>query len=303
MKRVGILESNLSGSGFFGFKVCKDAGYHITFFTRNLPRYRDIQMGREYIDAYVDEIIETETNDFGNIRERVLQIHEVNPFDAFLTLSEYDIVPTAKIAAEIGVRHVDPNAALQARNKHLTRLACQAQNVPAPAFVAIQKRDEVLAAIKLVGLPCIVKPADETSSTDVRKCYSLEEAMNHYEDIRSKSQNVRGQNRYEYVLLEQCINGYEVSVETLTLNGKHYVYGVTDKMLGGEISISSRLGTHSHHHCLAKSLRNVRQLPLPAWMRLDSIWGLRMSRLKSTIKGQNLLRSTDGLEETGFLIL
>lgn len=233
MKHVGILESNLSGSGFFGFKVCKDAGFDITFFTRNLPRYRNIEMGKMFIDKYVDEIIETETNDFENISKSVFDVHNKRPFDAFLTLSEYDIVSTARIASELGLPHIDANAAVRSRNKHLTRLSCQSNGVPAPKFVAIKSTSEMADALKVVRLPCIVKPADETSSTDVRKCYSLEEAVDHYNEIRSKSENVRGQKRYEYVLVEECINGYEVSVETLTLHGKHYVYGVTDKMLGG----------------------------------------------------------------------
>lgn len=234
MKNVGILECNLSGSGFMGFEVCKRAGFTISFFTRNLPRYRDIPMGQRYIDENVDNIYEMETNNYESILSFIMDIHKKTPFDAFLTLSEYDIVPTARIAKTLGVPHVCPDAAQKARNKHMTREACLVRNVPAPRFVAVAHRDAVAAAVSSVGLPCIVKPADETSSTDVIKCRTVEDAILHFDLIRSKPQNVRGQARYDLVLVEQCIKGFEVSVETLTIDGKHHVYGVTDKMLGGD---------------------------------------------------------------------
>jgi biotin carboxylase len=234
MKNVGILECNLSGSGFMGFEVCKKAGFHITFFTRNLSRYRDIPMGKRYIDQNVDVVHEVETNNYDQILDFVMALHQERPFDAFLTLSEYDIVPTARIAQALGVRHVQPEAALKARNKHMTREACLIHGVPAPLFVAVRDRHEVADAVAHVGLPCIVKPADETSSTDVIKCRSVDEAIGHFDLIRSKPKNVRGQDRYEFILIEQCISGFEVSVETMTIDGTHHVYGVTDKMLGGD---------------------------------------------------------------------
>lgn len=234
MKHVGVLECNLSGSGFMGFEVCKKAGYDITFLTRNLPRYRNIPMGQRYIDEYVDVIHERETNVYDDTLAFVRELHRERPFDAFLTLSEYDIVPTAMIAEELGVPHLPPEAARKSRNKHLTRVACHEHGVPAPAFVAVATRDEIASAVREVGLPCIVKPADETSSTDVLKCRSVDEAERHFEVIRSKAENVRGQERYEFVLVEQCIAGFEVSVETMTIDGRHHVYGVTDKMLGGD---------------------------------------------------------------------
>lgn len=234
MKRLAVLESNLSGSGFVGLKVCKEAGYHVTFITRDLERYTRIPMGKEYIDAYVDEVRRCETNDIESVWREMQSEFQAETFDAFITLSEYDIVNTSEIASRLGLPCLGPQAARQARNKHLTRIACEKAGVPIPRFAAVQSKDDIAHAVETTGLPCIVKPADETSSTDVMKCYHLHEVENHFDLIRSKSQNVRGQKRYPSILIEECIKGHEVSVETVTIDNKHYVYGVTDKMLAGK---------------------------------------------------------------------
>ena len=233
-KELAILESNLSGSGFTGIKLCKEAGYRVTFITRDVERYRRIPMGRAHIDAYVDEIVHCETNYVDSVWETMRAKFEAGTFRAFLTLSEYDIVVTSEIATRLGLPSLDPDAARKARNKHLTRVAAAAAGVPIPRFVALKSRDEIADALAYVGLPCIVKPADETSSTDVVKCISREQVEAHFELIKSKIANVRGQDRYPAILIEQCIKGHEVSVETLTIDGRHHVYGVTDKMLAGK---------------------------------------------------------------------
>ncbi len=234
MKRLAVIESNLSGSGFQGFKVCKQAGFHVTFITRDLERYTQIPMGKKYIETYVDEVRNCETNNIDAVCQEMRLEFERGTFHALLTLSEYDIVNTSEIAKRLGLPCLNPDAARQARNKHLTRMACAKSGVPIPEFVAVTAESDLDEAIDKVKLPCILKPADETSSTDVLKCYDLDEVKSHFHHIRSKIKNVRGQNRYPAILVEECIKGHEVSVETLTIDGKHCVYGVTDKMLGGK---------------------------------------------------------------------
>lgn len=234
VKEMAVLESNLSGSGFTGLKVCKEAGYRVTFITRDLERYTDIPMGRKYIDKYVDEIRRCETNFVDTVWGTMRDEFEAGKFKSFITLSEYDIVVTAEIAARLGLVGLDVEAAKSARNKHLTRLACAKSGVPMPKFVAMETLEKLERCLEYVGLPCIVKPADETSSTDVVKCYTLDQVSAHFALIKSKTANVRGQNRYAAVLIEECIKGHEVSVETITIGGKNHVFGVTDKMLSGD---------------------------------------------------------------------
>jgi len=67
----------------------------------------------------------------------------------------------------------------------------------------------------------------------VRRCTTVEEVVDHVAAIRAKRLNVRGQLRYHEVLVEECVLGYEVSVEVLADGDLLHVLGVTDKSVGG----------------------------------------------------------------------
>lgn len=235
MKHIGVLESNLSGSGFEGLKVAKELGHRVTFFTRDLDRYLAVPGGARYFDDYVDEIVLCETNEFASVMHKVRQMDPFHPFAGFLTLGDYDVVVAAGVASELGLQAPDPGAVTTARNKALMRRRCAAAGVPMPRFAQVTTYEQAVAAGREIGTPCVVKPADETSGSDVRRCSSVDEVTAHFLTIATKSSNARGQRRgYPKVLVEECVPGFEVSVEVLAMGeGRFHVFGVTDKTIGG----------------------------------------------------------------------
>jgi cysteine synthase len=233
MKHIGITESNLSGSGFDGLRIAKQLDAHVTFFTRDIERYLEVPGGPRYFDEYVDEIVFCETNELEPMMHAVRPIHEQRPFEAFLTLAEYDVVIAAQVARELGLVSVDPVGVGVARNKLWMRERCAEHLVPMPRFTSVGSEDEMEDAVRHVGLPCIVKPADETSSADVARCRSVAEAVAHFRTIRAKTQNTRGQRRFARIMVEECLHGYEVSVEALAQGDHIRLFGVTDKTLTG----------------------------------------------------------------------
>ena len=235
MKHIGVLESNLSGSGFEGLKVAKELGHRVTFFTRDLDRYLAVPGGARYFDDSVDEIVLGETNEFASVMHKVRQMDPFHPFAGFLTLGDYDVVVAAGVASELGLQAPDPGAVTTARNKALMRRRCAAAGVPMPRFAQVTTYEQAVAAGREIGTPCVVKPADETSGSDVRRCSSVDEVTAHFLTIATKSSNARGQRRgYPKVLVEEGVPGFEVSVEGLAMGeGRFHVFGVTDKTIGG----------------------------------------------------------------------
>ncbi|MFD6553334.1 hypothetical protein, partial [Streptomyces sp. NPDC058398] len=71
MIHVGVVESNLSGSGFEGLQIIKELDCRVTFFTRDLDRYLEVPGGPAYFDNYVDEIVHCETNIFEELLPHV----------------------------------------------------------------------------------------------------------------------------------------------------------------------------------------------------------------------------------------
>ncbi|MDQ0601677.1 cysteine synthase [Streptomyces canus] len=234
MTHVGVLESNLSGSGFEGLQIIKELDCRVTFFTRDLDRYLEVPGGPAYFEKYVDEIVHCETNILEELLPHVHQAGAEHPFDAFLTLAEYDVVVAAEVAVLLGLPTVSVDGVATSRNKALMRRRCAELGVAIPAFRTVQTPAEAATAAAEIGLPCVVKPADETSSADVRLVETAEQAAEHVELIRSRVENTRGQSRYHELMVEEYLTGPEVSVEVLADGDRYEVLGVTDKSVIGQ---------------------------------------------------------------------
>ena len=193
MTHLGILESNLSGSGFEGLRIAKALGCHVTFFTRDLERYLEVPGGPAYFDSYVDEIVHCETNVLEQLLPHVHAVAAQRPFDGFLTLAEYDVVVAAQVAIVLGLPTVSVDGVAVARNKALMRRRGAEAGLAMPAFRTVQTPAQAERAATEVGLPCVVKPADETSSADVRRCATPAQAREHITLIQSRHENTRGQ--------------------------------------------------------------------------------------------------------------
>lgn len=233
MKHLGVVESNLSGSGFDGLRIARQLGCHVTFFTSGVERYLAVPGGERYLDEYVDDVEFCQTNELVPLLEHVRAVHDRRPLHGFMSLAEYEIVAAAQIARELGLPTADPDAVQTARNKVFMRRRCAEHGIPMPAFRSVGDRAAAVRAAREVGLPCIVKPADETASADVLRCNTVEEVVAHVESIASRPRNVRGQLRYPEVLVEEYAVGHEVSVEVLASGSRLHVLGVTDKSVGG----------------------------------------------------------------------
>ncbi|MGK5113671.1 ATP-grasp domain-containing protein [Geodermatophilus sp. CPCC 205506] len=226
------MESNLAGSGFAGLRIAKELGCRVTFFTSGTDRYFAVPGGRQHFEAYVDRIELCQTNEIAPLLDRVRAVHAVQPLSGLLSMAEYEVVVAAMAAAELGLPGPDVDSVRAARNKVEMRRRCAQRGVPMPAFRSVTDAAAAVQAAHEVGLPCVVKPADETSSADVRRCTTVEEVVEQFETIRATVFNVRGQRRHREVLVEECALGYEVSVEVLA-GRRPQVLGVTDKSVGG----------------------------------------------------------------------
>jgi cysteine synthase A len=88
---------------------------------------------------------------------------------------------------------------------------------------------EVPAAVEKVGLPCVVKPADDSGSNAVLRCATVGAAVAHATNVLAVTANVRGQPTAGVALVEAYLPGPEVSVEVMTTSGRPHVVGVTAK--------------------------------------------------------------------------
>jgi biotin carboxylase len=233
MRRIGFIESNRSGSGFDALRAARRLGLHVTFFSCGLDRYHATPGGTEVLAGCVDEFVSCPTHELEPLLKAVKEIDARQPLDAVLSVAEYEVVPAAEVARQLGLPGPDPAAIRIARNKAEQRRRWAERGVPVPEFRAVTTAEETARAAEEIGLPCVVKAVDETSGAHVVRCTTVAEAVGTFTAIRSVATNRRGQARPPEVLVEECLVGFEVSVEVLAEAGTVRVLGVTDKLLGG----------------------------------------------------------------------
>ena len=150
--------------------------------------------------------------------------------DGVMTLaSDMPMRTVAAVSKELGLVGISEETALKATNKACMREALRQGGVPIPEFYKVSTREEYNSAVLKFNVPFIVKPADNSGSRGIVKIEDLTDEQSIFEAYDySKASSRNGD-----VVVEEYMNGPEVSVETLTVNGKCHVIQITDKITTG----------------------------------------------------------------------
>lgn len=227
---LAFVESNMTGTGMQALRLARARGFRIAFLTSDLDRYAVDPEAIRTIRDHAEEILSCDTQD-PEAMEKALRALPAR-VAGVMTVMEYYVPLAAATARRLGLPGLDPRAADTARDKHRTRVRCAELGVPVPVFRFVGSTAQVDAALDAVGLPCVVKPVDESASIGVALCRSRAEAHDRIAELVASRTNSKGQPRVPGGLVEECLFGHEVSVETFTHGGRTTVLGVTDKLLG-----------------------------------------------------------------------
>lgn len=131
----------------------------------------------------------------------------------------------AEIAEELGFIFPSKESISRARNKWLMKQSFLRHQIPCSNGFLFHK-DDIIDSDALNGLvfPLIIKPLDSFSSRGVFKVYGIEEINQFVEKTRNFSSNGD-------IIIEEFMDGPEVSVESVTQNGKTQVVQITDKVI------------------------------------------------------------------------
>lgn len=162
----------------------------------------------------------------------VVKAAEKYQIDGVMTLaSDMPMRTVAAIAKKLGLIGISDDTALKATNKAIMRQALSDYGVPIPKFYTATNEEEYVAAVKEIermGYRCIVKPADNSGSRGVELLESFDEEI-----VRAAYKYSRTYSRNGDVVVEEYMEGPEVSVETLSINGKCNIIQITDKLTTG----------------------------------------------------------------------
>lgn len=148
--------------------------------------------------------------------------------DGIMTLaSDMPMRTVAHVGKELGLPAISEDAAFKATDKYAMRQALQQHHVPVPVFFGVTTWDAFQkAAAQLPGDQYIVKPADSSGSRGVHLVHRNDESAYAFQESLRFS-------RSGTVVIEEFMTGPEVSVESITCNGKTEIIAITDKTIIG----------------------------------------------------------------------
>lgn len=234
MAHLLVVESWVGSMGRLLPRAIREGGNEFTFLTRDLHHYlRSAPEGTAHPLLGARNVITADTNDTEALTAEVERLHAVLGFDGVITSCDYYLPTVARIADRLGLPGPGPEAVENACRKDATRRVLADAGLPGPRFALHEEWADLARAAREIGYPLVVKPVDLCAGMYVRR---VDDEAQLAEAVRALSEfpvNARGQRREPAVLLEELLDGPEVSVETVSYAGAVHVVGVTDKSIGG----------------------------------------------------------------------
>ena len=179
---------------------------------------------------------------------KVIDAAKKHHVDGILTIaSDMPMRTVAAVAKELHLVGIDDETAYKATDKYEMRLALQKNNIPIPLFYRASSFDEFLKYLSKFHGKVISKPADNSGSRGIFLIDDYSKAKEAFSFSLANSRN-------GYVLLEEYMIGPEVSVETMSINGKCIIVQITDKITTGAPHFVE-MG-HSQPSCLNEDIKN-----------------------------------------------
>jgi biotin carboxylase len=243
---------------------------------------------------YVEQALLLDYGDIDRLLPLVRAFHEAYPFQAAVSLFELGLLPAARINEALGLGGESVATVELLLDKWRMREHLAARGISPVASAVGRSAQDIREFVQAHGLPIIVKPIRESGSLGVFSIHDREDVDAVAERFRSLDDghwvagDLSSANSFDEFLIEEYLNGPELSVETLSFDGRHVVIAVTDKETGpGFVEIGhSQPSLHS-----AETLREVTRLVTDF---LDAV-GLRNgpahTEAKLTSRGPRIVES------------
>lgn len=196
-------------------KKAKELGYYVIVADFN-PHAIGIQYADEYHNvSTIDEVGITE------LAERVRP-------DGIMTLAtDMPMRALAVATNKLGLPGISYDTAVKSTDKGEMIKAFEANHVAHPWYFIIEDEPALYRVLNQITYPCVMKPTDNAGNRGV--CYIPSE-----KDLLQEYQYSHENSRCGHVIIEEYMEGEEVSVEIIVYHGEVHILSVTDKMTLGK---------------------------------------------------------------------
>ena len=195
-------------------KLAKKLGYYV-----GVVDYDPHAIGIPYADEYFN----VSTIDTEGVTETAVAFQP----DGIMTLAtDMPMRSIAKACEALGLPGISFDTAVKSTDKGEMIKAFAAAGVEHPWYYILSSPEELNEVLGKISFPCVSKPTDNSGSRGVMLIHNENELR---DAIRYSSESGRSGS----VIVEEYLQGPEVSVEIITLNGEPHVLNVTDKLTTG----------------------------------------------------------------------
>jgi biotin carboxylase len=216
---------------------------------------------------YVDQALLLDYGDIDRLLPLAQALHEAYPFQAAVSQFELGLLPAARINEALGLGGESVATVELLLDKWRMRRHLAARGISPVAAAVGRSTQDVREFVEAHGLPIIVKPIRESGSVAVFCIRDRADVDVVAERFRSFDDGhwavgdlFSAGSSFDEFLMEEFLDGPEISVETLSFDGRHVVVAVTDKEELGGSSGFVEIGFSQPSGCSAETLREVTRL-------------------------------------------
>lgn len=209
-------------------------------------------------------------------KEEILRICREIKIDGITTIaSDVAVLTVNYVAEKMGLVGNPDKYSQMATNKYLMRQCFMDNNVPSPKFCLTD--GQLPQEVNTFSYPVIVKPTDRSGSRGVEKVDSPD-------DLQSAIERACNESFQKKAVIEEFVEGREISVESISYKGKHYILQITDKVTT-EAPFFVELEHHQPSTLPDDIKQSVKGIVLNALDALHIQYGASHAELKITTEG------------------
>ncbi|WP_445709938.1 ATP-grasp domain-containing protein [Flavobacterium sp.] len=209
-------------------------------------------------------------------KELILEKCKGISIDGITTIATDMAVPTiCYVAEQLNLNSNSFSSSIATTNKCAMRTAFVKGSCSIPKFIKVVNSTE---RINGIPFPVIVKPSDRSGSRGVTK-------IDKKEDLELAIEKALQESFEKTALVEQFIEGVEVSVEAISWNGKHTILAITDKITTNAPCFVE-LAHHQPSQLSEEVLIKIKEETIKCLNALEIKFGASHSEFKITKKGE-----------------
>lgn len=160
-------------------------------------------------------------------KEKTLKLAKSKKIDAILTIaSDLPLKTVAYVGEKLKLSTLNQNVSEIVTNKYLMREKLSEKGIPCPTYFVTSNLKEYTEIVKMIALPFIVKPCDSSGSRGVTK-------VDLFSDAEKAFHHAMNHSKVSSIIIEEFLEGPEVSVESLTMDNDTDILAITDKVTTG----------------------------------------------------------------------